>query len=149
MCPVPINSARAFVALGSWLVEGSKYVCRQGLLQIDLLLTAVGVEQREEESSVVTLFYSGRHVTPRGCWYSVKQDHQFLNKFPQFGWRWLSYFERPYSKVCFLVRYLNMNYWHQLYLYLPERQSRSRVIYRQFPLPPFLEFVERSVWILI
>ena len=26
MCPFPFNSARAFVALGSWLVEGTKYV---------------------------------------------------------------------------------------------------------------------------
>ena len=25
-------------------------------------------------------FYNGRHVTPRGCCCSVKQDHQFLNK---------------------------------------------------------------------
>ena len=46
MCPVPFNSARAFVALGSWLVEGTKYVCRQGLLRKDLLLTAVGEEVR-------------------------------------------------------------------------------------------------------
>ena len=67
MCPVPFNPARAFVALGSWLVEGTKYVCRQGLLRMDLLLTAVGVEKRERETSVVALFCSGHHVTPRGC----------------------------------------------------------------------------------
>ena len=79
MCPVPFNSARAFVALGSWLMEGTKYVCRQGLLWMDLLLTAVGVEKREWISSWSS-FYSGHHVTPMGCWYSVKQDHQFLNK---------------------------------------------------------------------
>ena len=65
MILVPFNSARAFVALGSWLVEGTKYVCRQGLLPMDLLLTAVGVEKRE--SSVGAFFYSGHHVTPRGC----------------------------------------------------------------------------------
>ena len=52
MCPVPFNSARAFVALGSRLVEGTKYVCRQGLLRKDLLLTVVGVEPKEEESPV-------------------------------------------------------------------------------------------------
>ena len=40
------NSARAFVALGSWLVEGTKYVCRQRLLRMDLLLTVVGVAKR-------------------------------------------------------------------------------------------------------
>ena len=46
MCPVPFNSAHSFVALGSWLVESTKYVCRQGLLRMDLLLTAVGVAKR-------------------------------------------------------------------------------------------------------
>ena len=79
MCPVPFNSARAFVALGSWLVEGTRYVCRQGLLRMNLLLTAVGVEKRGRISSWSS-FYCGHHVTLRGCWYSVKQDHQFLNK---------------------------------------------------------------------
>ena len=73
VCPVPFNSARAFVALGSWLVEVTKCVCIQGLLWMDLLLTAVGVENRERISSGA-LFYKGRHVTPRGCWYSVKQN---------------------------------------------------------------------------
>ena len=83
MCPVPFNSARAFVALGSRLAEkGTKYVCRQGLPWMDLLLTAVGVAKRGRISSGA-LFYNGRHVTPRGCWYSVKMDHQVLNKFPQ------------------------------------------------------------------
>ena len=57
MCPVPFNLACAFVALCSWLcVEGTKYVCRQGLLRMNLLLTVVGVEQKEGESSVVALF---------------------------------------------------------------------------------------------
>ena len=46
MSSVPFNSARALVALGSWLVEGTKYVCRQGLLRMDRLLTAVGVEKK-------------------------------------------------------------------------------------------------------
>ena len=66
MCPVPFNSARAFVALGSRLVEGTKYVCRQGLLRIDLMLIAVGVEERGRISSGA-VFYNGRHVTPRDC----------------------------------------------------------------------------------
>ena len=56
VCPVPFNSVRAFVALGSWVVEGTKYVCRQGLLRMDLLLTAVGVEPKEEESPVELFF---------------------------------------------------------------------------------------------
>ena len=46
---------------------------------MDLLLTAVGVENRGRISSGA-LFYNGRHVTPRGCCCSVKQDHHFLNK---------------------------------------------------------------------
>ena len=66
MSPVPFNSARAFVARGSWLVEGTKYVYRQELLRKDLLLTAVGEEVRGRISSGA-LFYNGRHVTPRGC----------------------------------------------------------------------------------
>ena len=55
MILVPFNSARAFVALVSWQNLPTKYVCRQGLLRMDLLLTAVGVE-KEEESSVGALF---------------------------------------------------------------------------------------------
>ena len=59
MILVPFNSAHAFIALGSWLVEGIKYVCRQGLLRMDLLLTAVGVEKRGRIFSWSS-FYSGR-----------------------------------------------------------------------------------------
>ena len=66
VCLVPFNSARAFVALGSWLVEGTNYVCRQGLLRMDLLQTAVGVENRGRISSGA-LFYNGRHVSPRAA----------------------------------------------------------------------------------
>ena len=66
MCPVPFNSARAFVALGSWLcVEGTQYVCRQGLLRMDLLLTAVGVEKRGRIFSWSS-FYSGGQRDPKG-----------------------------------------------------------------------------------
>ena len=49
---------------------------------MDLLLTVVGVAKRGR-ISWRALFYSWHHVTPRGCWYLVKQDHQFLNKFLQ------------------------------------------------------------------
>ena len=73
MCPVPFNLARAFVALGPWLVEGTKYVCRQGLLRMDLLLTAVGVEQKEGESPVELFFL----WTPR--------DHKGLLIFGETG----------------------------------------------------------------
>ena len=64
MCPVPFNSARAFVALGSWLVEeGTKYVCCQGLPRMDLLLTALGVEN-SGRISCGALFYTPRD--PKG-----------------------------------------------------------------------------------
>ena len=53
MCPVPFNSVRLFVALESWLVEGTKYICRQGLLRMDLLLTAVEVDVCPERSCSV------------------------------------------------------------------------------------------------
>ena len=66
VCPVPFTSARAFVAPGSWLVEGTKYVCRQGLLRMDLLLTAVGAEPREEESPV-ELFFIMDATWPQGA----------------------------------------------------------------------------------
>ena len=57
MCPVPFNSVRAFVALGSRLVEeGTKYVCRQGPLRMDLLLKAVGVAKRGRISSGALFF---------------------------------------------------------------------------------------------
>ena len=79
MCPVPFNSARAFVALGSWLVEGTNYVCRQGLLRNGPPANSGGSGNRERISSGAP-FYNGRHVTPRGCCCLVKQDHQFLNK---------------------------------------------------------------------
>ena len=79
MCPVPFNSARAFVALGSWLVEGTNYVCRQGLLRNGPPKNSGGSGNRGRISSGAP-FYNGRHVTPRGCCCSVKQDHQFLNK---------------------------------------------------------------------
>ena len=63
---------------GWWKVP--KYVCHQGAATMDLMLTVVGVEPKEERISCGALFYNGRHVTPRGCCWSVKQDHQFLTK---------------------------------------------------------------------
>ena len=58
VCPVPFYSARAFVALGSLLVEeDTKCVCRQGLLRKELLLTAVGVEPKRGRISCRALFF--------------------------------------------------------------------------------------------
>ena len=57
MCPVPFNAARAFVALGSWLVvEGTKYVYRQGLLRKGPVLLVLIVEPKERESPVGLFF---------------------------------------------------------------------------------------------
>ena len=62
--------------------SGGRYQIRmpsKGCDEKDLLLTVVGVEPKEGDSSGAP-FYNGRHVTPRGCCCSVKQDHQFLTK---------------------------------------------------------------------
>ena len=47
---------------------------------MDLMLTVVGRGTKRERISCGALFYNGRHVTPRDCCWSVKQDHQFLTK---------------------------------------------------------------------
>ena len=39
-----------------------------------------GSGTKRERVSSGAPFYDGRHVTPRGCYCSVKQDHQFLTK---------------------------------------------------------------------
>ena len=81
VCPVPLSSARVFVTLGSRVVERyQNTLCRQGAATMDQMLTVVGVEPKERESPMELLFYDGRHVTTRGCCWSVKQDHQFLTK---------------------------------------------------------------------
>ena len=59
MCPVPFNSARAFVALGGgtrlwWKVPNTCAI--KGCYEKDLLLTVVGVEPKEGESPVELLF---------------------------------------------------------------------------------------------
>ena len=80
VCPVPFNLARAFVALGSRVVEGTKIrIPSRGFYEKYLMLTVVGLEPKKRVSSRAP-FYDGRHVTPRGCCCSVKQDHQFLTK---------------------------------------------------------------------
>ena len=57
VCPVSFNSARAFVTLGSWLVvEGTKYVCHQGLLRKGSVLTVLVVEPKESKSPGELLF---------------------------------------------------------------------------------------------
>ena len=61
-----------------WWKVSTMYAVK-GCYEMDLLLTAVGVENRARISSGAP-FYNGRHVTPRGCCCSMKQDHQFLNK---------------------------------------------------------------------
>ena len=67
MILVPFISARAFVALGSWLVmKVPNTFAVEGCYDMDLLLTAVGVEKRGRIFRWNS-FYSGHHVAPRGC----------------------------------------------------------------------------------
>ena len=62
---------------GWWNVPTTYAV--KGCYEMDLLLTAVGVEI-ETESPVELFFIMDATWPPRGCCCSVKQDHQFLNK---------------------------------------------------------------------
>ena len=80
MCPVPFNSAHAFVALGSRVVESTKVRMPSRAATMDLMLTGVSSGTKRERVSSRAPFYDGRHVTPRGCCCSVKQDHKFLTK---------------------------------------------------------------------
>ena len=57
MCPVPFNLARAFVALGSRVVEGTKIrIPSRGCYEKYLMLTVVGLEPKERESPVWLFF---------------------------------------------------------------------------------------------
>ena len=76
--PVPLNSGRAFVALGArwWKVPNTYTV--KGLLRKGPVANSCGSGTKRGRISSGAPFYNGRHVTPRGCCCSVKQDHQFL-----------------------------------------------------------------------
>ena len=65
--PVPFNSARAFVTLGSRVVEGTKIRMPSRAATMDLMLTVVGSGTKRERVSSGAPFYDGCHVTPRGC----------------------------------------------------------------------------------
>ena len=67
VCPVPLNFARAFVALGSRVVEGTKIHMLSRAATMDLMLTAVGSGTKRERVSSGAPFYDGRHVIPRCC----------------------------------------------------------------------------------
>ena len=57
MCPVPLNSAHAFVALGSRVVEGTKIrIPSRGCYEKYLMLTVLVVEPKERESPVGLFF---------------------------------------------------------------------------------------------
>ena len=78
VCPIPLKSARAFIALGSrwWKVPNTYTV--KGLLRKGPDANSCGSGTKRERVSSGAPFYNGRHGTPRGC--SVKQDRQFLTK---------------------------------------------------------------------
>ena len=63
VCPVPFNSACAFVTLGSWVVEGTKIRMPSRAATMDLMLTVVGSGTKRERVSSRAPFYDGRHVT--------------------------------------------------------------------------------------
>ena len=67
MCPVPLNSARAFVALGSRVVEGTKIRLLSRAATMDLMLTVVGVEPKERESPVELFFFIMDATWPQGA----------------------------------------------------------------------------------
>ena len=57
VCPVPFNLARAFVALGSRVVGGTKIgIPSRGCYERYLMLTVVGLEPKEGESPVGLFF---------------------------------------------------------------------------------------------
>ena len=101
---VPFNSAHVFIALGSWLcVEGTKCVCRQGLLAV-CWRYQIRLPSRAATNGTVansgkrgrifcwSSFYSGHHMTPRGCWYSVKQDkYMYKEDLTLNNQKWLIY----------------------------------------------------------
>ena len=66
VCPVPFNSARVFVTLGSRWWKVPKYVCRQGAATMDLMLTVVGVEPKERESLQWSSFLWWTPHDPKG-----------------------------------------------------------------------------------
>ena len=109
VCPVPFNSARAFVTLGSrwWKVPNTYTV--KGLLRKVPDAKSCGSGTKREKISCGALFFNGRYVTPRGCCWWVKQDHQFLTKIstidPSFSCSllfWMLYFgQNFFNKIEF------------------------------------------------
>ena len=67
VCPVPFNSARAFVALGSrWWKVPKVRIPSRGCYEKYLMLTVVGVEPKERESPV-GLFFIMDATGPQGA----------------------------------------------------------------------------------
>ena len=81
MCPVPFNSARAFVALGSRWWKVPKYVYRQGAATKRTCLTVVGVEPKEGESPV-GLFFIMDTTWPQGA--AADRWNRITSSLPKF-----------------------------------------------------------------
>ena len=67
VCPVRLNSARAFVALGSRLAEGTNIRMPSRGCYNGPDANSCGSGTKRARISCGALFYNGRHVTPRGC----------------------------------------------------------------------------------
>ena len=65
----------------SWVLAGGRYQIRlPSRAATNGPVANSGGSRRKRRISSGALFYNRRHVTPKGCWCSVEQDHQFLNK---------------------------------------------------------------------
>ena len=80
VCPVPLNFARAFVALGSRVMEGAKIRMPSRGFYNGPDANSCGRGTKRERISCGALFYNVRHVARSAWCWSVKQDHQFLTK---------------------------------------------------------------------
>ena len=89
----------------------------------------VGSGTKSERISCRALFYNGRHVTPRGCSWSVKQDHQFLTK--------ISTIEKNINLLIPLINGLNSTptvlsghlWWlikHHVWLFVKQKKKKKK-----------------------
>ena len=114
MCPVPFKLSTC--VRRSWVLAGGRYQIR--LLSRTAtngpVANSGGSGTRKKEESRGALFYNGRHVTPRGCCCSVKQDHQFLNKISTD--KLVKYYFSPSHSLCEYIQAATKLFVHQLIL---------------------------------
>ena len=97
----------------SWVLAGGRYQIRlPSRAATNGPVANSGGSRKKRGNLQFRSFYSGHHVTPRGCWYSMKQDHQFLNKIstkrginqewdrPSLVWKYTSTYKIEFLKRC-------------------------------------------------